>query len=112
MYNKWRCHNTIFLEKGAQQGDTVSACLFILCLEILFKIINNNKDIKSLKILGNTFLYIAYADGTTFFSKNLGSIKELLNTISLFSLFSGLKPNLSKCEVVGIGLLKGVKVAI
>ena len=112
MYNKWRCHNTIFLGKGAQQGDTVSACLFILCLEILFKIINNNKDIKSLKILGNTFLYIAYADGTTFFSKNLGSIKELLNTISLFSLFSGLKPNLSKCEVVGIGLLKGVKVAI
>ena len=42
----------------------------------------------------------------------MGSIKELLNTISLFSSFSGLKPNLSKCEVVGIGLLKGVKVAV
>ena len=72
----------------------------------------NNEDIKSLKILGNTFLYTAYADDTTFFLKNLGSIKELLNTISLFSSFSGLKPNLSKCEVAGIGLLKGVKVAV
>ena len=112
MYNKWRCHNTIFLEKGAQQGDTVSACLFILCLEILFKIINNNKDIKSLKILGNTFLYIAYADDATFFLRNLGSIKGLLNKISLYSSFLALKPNLSKCEVDGIGLLKGVKVAV
>ena len=34
-----------------------------------------------------------------FFLKNFGLIKELPNAISLFSLFSGLKPNLSKCEV-------------
>ena len=63
-------------------------------------------------MLGNTFLYTAYANDTTFFLKNLGSIKEFLNTISLFSSFSGLKPNLSKCEVAGIGLLKGVKVTV
>ena len=42
----------------------------------------------------------------------MASIKELLNTISLFSSLSGLKPNLSKCEIAGIGLLKGVKVAV
>ena len=81
----------------------------MLYLEILFTTVNNNKDIKSLKILGNTFLYTPCADDTNFFSKNLGSIKELLNTVSLFSSFSGLKPNLLKCEVAGIGLLKGVK---
>ena len=40
------------------------------------------------------------------------SIKQLLNTISLFSSFSGLKPNLSKRKVAGIRLLKGVKVAV
>ena len=34
------------------------------------------------------------------------------NTISLFSSFSGLKRNLSKCEVARIGLLNGVKVAV
>ena len=66
----------------------------------------------SLKILGNTFLYTVYTDDTRFFFKNLGSIKELLHTVSLFLSFSGLKPNLSKCEVAGIGLLKGVKVAV
>ena len=40
------------LEKSARQGDSVSAYLFIL-----FTIVKNNEDIKSLKILGNTFLY-------------------------------------------------------
>ena len=59
----------------------------------------------------NTFLYTAYAGGTTFPLKNLGSIK-LLNTLSLFSSSSDLKPKLYKCEVVGIGKLKEGKVAI
>ena len=87
--------------------------MFILCPEILFTIVKNNKDIKNLKILGNTFLYTVYGDDLTFFlKKNLVSIKELLNTISLFSSFSSLKTNLSKCEVAGIGLLKVVKVAV
>ena len=72
-------------------------------------IVINNKDIKSLKILGNTFLYTAYADGRTFFLNNFGQIKELLNTVSLFSSFTGLKANLPKYEVAGIGLLKQVK---
>ena len=39
-------------------------------------------------------------------------MKELLNTISLFSSFSGLKQNLSKFEVGGMGLPKGAKVAV
>lgn len=33
------------LEKGAQQGGTVPAYMFILYLEILFTIVNKNKDI-------------------------------------------------------------------
>ena len=85
--------------------------MVILCLELLFLIVTNNKDIESLKILRNTFLYTAYADDTNFFLKKMGSIKELLNIISLFSLFSGLKPNFSKWEVTGIGLLNRVKVS-
>ena len=46
------------------------------------------------------------------FLKNKNSIKELLNTINYFSSFTGLKLNLSKCEVAWIGTLKGVEVAI
>ena len=60
----------------------------------------------------NTFLYTTYAGDSTFFLKDKNSIKELLNTINYFSSFTGLKPNLSKCEVARIGALKGIKVAI
>ena len=60
----------------------------------------------------NTFLYIAYADVSTFFLKDKNSIKALLTTINYFLSFTGLKPNLSKCEVAGTGALKGVKGAI
>ena len=88
------------LEKSARQGDVVSTYWFLLCLE--FTLVKNNKDIKSLNILGNTFLYTTYA----------GNTKELQNTISLFSSLSGLKPNLSKREVSRIGGLKGVGVKV
>ena len=35
----------------------------------------------------------------------------MVDTFHLFSEFSGLKPNLSKCEITGIGVLKRVQVA-
>ena len=57
-------------------------------------------------------MYSAYADDSTFFLKNVESIRELIKVFSVFSSFSGLKPNLSKCEIAGIGLLKGVNRAV
>ena len=84
----------------------------MLCLEILFLLIKNNKNIKVIKMFENTFLYTAYEDDSACFLKDKNSIKELLNTISYFSSFTGLKTNLSKCKVAGISALKGVKVAV
>ena len=94
-------------EKVTRQEHPLSAYLYVLCLEILFMLIKNNENIKGTKLFENTFLYTAYADNST---KN--SIKKLLNTTNYFSSFTGLKPNLSKCEVTGIDALKGVRVAI
>ena len=73
--------------------------------------IKGNNKISGLKIFNNNYLYTAYADDTTFFLKDLSSIRELLSVFNYFSTFSGLKPNISKCEVAGIDILKGVKVA-
>ena len=57
------------LDKGAHQSDPMLAYLFILFIEILFNLTTENKDIPSLTFLNHTFLYIAYADDTTFFLK-------------------------------------------
>ena len=39
-------------------------------------------------------------------------MKNVLNDIETFSNFSGLRPNLHKCKIAGIGILKNVNVAL
>ena len=100
------------LERGARQVDLISAYLFILVLEIFFIFVENNPKVKGLNIFKYKFLYTAYADDTTFFIKDRNSIIELMNELNIFSNISGLKPNKTKCETAGIGVLNGVQVAL
>ena len=81
----------------------VLAKVTLFCLETI--------DTKDLSIFDHLFLYIAYADDT-FFLENKESIKEIVKTFTLFASFSGLKPNISKCEICGLGPLKGVEMAV
>ena len=74
--------------------------------------IKSNPNIKGLNIFNHNYLYTAYADDTTFFLNDQKSIRELMKTFKLFSKFSGLKPNILKCEVAGIGFRKRVKMAV
>lgn len=83
-----------------------------MSLEILFLLIKNNPKIKGLTIVDHCYLYSAYADDTTFFLKDKDSIMHVDETFNIFSCYSGLNPNISKCEICGIGVLKGVKVAV
>ena len=55
---------------------------------------------------------MAYVDDTTFFLKNQKSVIEVLKVFEWFSKQPGLEPNTSKCEIVGIGGLKEVNVAL
>ena len=74
----------------------------------MFNLIKQNKDIHGLTFFDHTFLYTAYADDTTFFLKDKESVKKVMNVFDTFSIYSGLKPNKSKCEIADIGVLKGV----
>ena len=53
------------------------------------------KKIKILKVL--VFLYFAYADDTSFFVIDEGPVIEVMNAFDK-----------AKCEIAGIGILKGV----
>ena len=99
------------LEKGARQGDPISAYLFIIALESISAMIKSNPNIKGLHIFNHNYLYTAYGDDTSFLNDQ-NTIRELMKTFKLFSKFSGLKPSILKCEVAGVGSLKGVKIAV
>ena len=107
-------HSTKYfpLERGARQGDPISAYLFVLALEIFFILIKTNNNIQGIEIFNHEFLYTAYADDTTFFVKDLNSVKVILSSLDQFYTFSGLRPNICKCEIAGIGVLKDANVAL
>ena len=71
-----------------------------------------NKDIHDLTFFDHTFLYTGYADDTTFFLKDKESVKKVINVFDTFSIYSGLKPNKSKCEIASIGVLKRVSMEV
>ena len=58
------------------------------------------------------FLHTAYADDSTFFLRDIPSVKELINSFNQFSHFSGLKANTEKFEIAGICSLNRVTVAV
>ena len=100
------------LERGARQGDPISAYLFILVIEVFFQMIRKNSGIKGLDICGHLFNIIAYADDATILCRDLDSIKQLKATFDKFSKYSGLLLNSSKTEICGIGVKRGVEVAL
>ena len=100
------------LDKDTRQGAPISAYLFVFVLEIVFNLIKQNKDIHGLSFFDHTFLYTAYADDITFFLKDKESVKKVMNVFDTFSIYSGLKPNWSKCEIAGISVLKGVSMEL
>ena len=77
-----------------------------------FSLIKANPDNEGLQFISHTFLYSANAAITTFFLRNQKSAAEVIKTFDKFSLFSGLKINDANCEIAGIGVKKGVKMAL
>ena len=96
------------LNRGARQGDPIAAYLFIIVLEVFFIMVRSNNSINPLRILDFVYLLSAYADDTTLFVSDLDSVEAIFDTFDNFSLFSGMKINLSKCELAGIGVKRSV----
>ena len=85
--------------RGTQQGDPISAYLFIYLFIYLFYLFINvleevfqivvfsdsfPSNIKSFEIFQKKFIYTAYADDTTFFIKKL----IVINLLTIFKYFS------------------------
>ena len=71
-----------------------------------------NRILMALIFLKKTFRYTMYADDSTFFLKDEKSVIELMKTFDIFSTFSGLRTNKSKCEKADLRAPKGAKLAL
>ena len=68
--------------------------------------IKESENVQGLTIFNNQFLYATYTDDTTFFSQQRKLCNRGYTIFEYFSIFYGLKPNKSKCEIASIGVLK------
>ena len=90
--------STFSMNNGVRQGCPISPQLFILVVEILAQKIIQDGTITGLNPHeGREPIKITqYADDATLFLKSINDFKKSLSHIDMFSLFSGLKLNMSK----------------
>ena len=96
------------LSSETRQGDSISAYLFILVMEVLFIEIRGNKNIRGLKKFDYEIKLTSFADDVTYFLRDTTSIKHLLSLLRYSHQFTSLKINHEKSEICGIGSKKGV----
>ena len=105
-YTKWLYVRLFNLKRGCRQGDPISPYVFILCAEILGKMIRDNKALKGIRINGKEFRLSQYADDTQLFLDSTEqSLKETLKILNLYYSMSGLKINIEKTRAIWIGSL-------
>ena len=92
------------LKRGCRQGDPISPYIFILCAEILGKMIRKNEKLKGITINGKEFRLSQYADDTQIFLNGTEeSLRETLSVLDMFYHMSGLKINMEKTRAIWIG---------
>ncbi|KAJ0527046.1 putative RNA-directed DNA polymerase [Helianthus annuus] len=98
------------LYRGLRQGDPMSPFLFVLMLEALNILMNRAVDVGVFKGVvlpngGPTLSHLFYADDVIFIGEwSEENIKNLNRILRCFNLCSGLKVNLNKSCVYGVGV--------
>lgn len=91
---------------GVRQGCPLSPYLYIICGEILSIAIRDNNDIEGINIFDSIIKINSYADDTTLYLKNVHSLFHAITVLDNFKMYSGLKVNLDKSELLPLGSYK------
>ena len=90
------------INRGVRQGCPISPFLFILVTELLSIHIKNDINCKGISIFDKELKLSQLADDTTIFLKDKHQISIAIDLINKFSNASGLRLNMSKCEILPI----------
>ena len=100
------------IERGCRQGDPISPYVFILCAQILYLMVMDEKKIKGINVSQKEIKITQFADDTTvILDGTKDSLQATLNVLETFGNISGLKINIEKMPIVWIGRSK-VKVGV
>ena len=94
------------IKRGVRQGDPIAAYLFTLAIELLAIAIRTNENIEGIKINKTDIKLSMYADDMTGLVIGISSVKNLLNIVKEFKIYSGLGVNNDKTELMPLGIAK------
>ncbi len=87
---------------GVRQSCPISPFLFVLVTELLSLSIVQNLELEGISVLGREMKISQLADDTTLFLKDESQVSKSLDLIYNCSCASGLKLNVSKCEIMPV----------
>ena len=83
------------IQRGVRQGDSLSAYIFLLCGEVLAKMLNENEIVKGISINDKEAFLSQFADDTALFlDGSKESFEQCIHILSTFAKLSGLKNEL------------------
>ena len=101
------CQIFFKIERGVRQWCPLSPQLFILTIEILYKAVQSDPNIKGITLYNVEIKNTAFADDATFMMDGShNTFTNLINKIDDFGKLSGLQLNSNKSVILRSGSLK------
>ena len=93
--------------RGSRQGCPLSPYTFLICAEILGCLFRNDPSILGIQIQNHKFVVSQYADDTIItIAYSEHNLRKAVNIFETFAIYSGLKLNYDKSQVMPLGSIK------
>jgi hypothetical protein len=100
----------IYPNRGVKQGDPISSLLFVLTLEPLNQLLQNNETYGVLLPHGEFTSQLLFADDTTLLAGSVADLQEQLTLVQQYCSMSGAKLNLGKTEILTLNAKQDVPI--